>query len=224
MKVIEDTCKSKNNNLHIIEKEEVRNYSYNYDFQKFDYKEYKNIEINLKGKCQIYNAAEVLEVIDILKEKGYKIEDSAIYNGLKSVVHKARLETLCEKPLIIFDGGHNENAIKNLEENINQYYANNKKVYIISILKTKDYKTIVKNICRDNNSIFFFTSGNSKTRYVSKHELYKEARKYLNDVNMYEEEFEDAIDIATKVYDDRTILIVGSFYVYKDAVKILKKD
>ena len=72
--------------------------------------------------------------------------------------------------------------------------------------------------------IFFFTSGNSKTRYVSKNKLYKEAKKYLNDVNMYMEEFEDAINIAKKAYDDRTILIIGSFYVYKNALEVLKND
>ena len=95
-------------------------------------------------------------------------------------------------------------------------------MYIVSILNTKDYKTIIKNICQDKNAIFFFTSGNSKKRYVSKERLYKEAKKYLNDVNMYKEEFEDALDICMKVYNDRTILVIGSFYVYKDAIKYLE--
>lgn len=221
MEVIETECKSKNSKLHVIEKEDVTNYSYNSDMQKFDYKNYKDIEVNLKGKCQIYNAAQVLEVIDILKGKEYKISDEAIYNGMKTVVHRARLETLSTDPLIIFDGGHNENAIQNLEENISQYYPENKKVYIVSILKTKDYKTIVKNICKDKNAIFFFTSGNDKNRYVSKHKLYKEAKKYLNDINMYEEDFRDAINISKKVYNDRTILIIGSFYVYKTVCEVL---
>lgn len=221
MEVIESKCNEENSKLHVIEKEDIANYSYDSEMQKFDYKSYKGIEINLKGKCQIYNAAQVLEVIDILKNKEYKISDDAIYNGLKTVVHRARLETLSTDPLIIFDGGHNENAIKNLEENISQYYPDNKKVYIVSILKTKDYKTIVKNICNDKNAIFFFTSGNDKNRYVSKHKLYKEAKKYLNDINMYEEDFRDAIDISRKVYNDRTILIIGSFYVYKTVCEVL---
>lgn len=219
--IIEKTCKEKNSNLHLIEENDIKNYCIYGEYQKIDYKKYKNIEINLKGKCQIYNAAEVLEVIDILKEKGYKISDEAIYDGLKTIVHKARLEVLSKEPLIIFDGGHNENAINNLKENIEMYYPENKRVYIISILKTKDYKTIVKNLCQDKNAIFFFTSGNDKNKYLSKHKLYKEAKKYLNDVNMYKEEFEDAIDISKKVYGDRTILIIGSFYVYKTAIKCL---
>ena len=127
-------------------------------------------------------------------------------------------------PLIIFDGGHNENAVKNLEENIKEYYLNNKRVYILSILNTKDYKAIIKNICQDKNAIFFFTSGNSKKRYISKEKLYKEAKKYLNDINMYKEEFEEAINISMKVYAERTILVIGSFYVYKTICEVLKND
>ena len=218
MEVIQEECKNKKSNLHVIENKDITNYSHEGDLQKFDYKTYKNIEINLKGRCQTYNASQVLEVIDILKEKGFKIPDEAIYNGLKTVIHRARLEVLSKNPLIIYDGGHNENAIKNLEENINEYYKDNKRVYIVSILNTKDYKTIIKNICQDKNAIFFFTSGNNKKRYVSKHKLYKEAKNYLNDINMYK----DAINISKKAYNDRTILIIGSFYVYKDAIKYLE--
>lgn len=222
--IIENTCREKNATLHLVNSDEIQNYSYTLDLQKFDYKEYKNVEINLKGKAQINNAAEVLECIDILKNKGYKISKEAIYNGLKTVVHKARLETLSQNPVIIFDGGHNENAINNLRQNVEQYFSHSKKVYIISLLKTKDYKTIIKNICKEKDSIFIFTSGNDKKRYVSKEKLYKEAKKYLNDINMYKYELKDAINICKKAYSDRVILIVGSFYVYKTVCEVLKND
>ena len=221
--IIKEKCKEQKTKLHIIEKENIQNYIDTNELQKFDYKDYKNIEINLKGKVQTFNAAEVLECIEILKEKGYKIPKQAIYNGLKTVIHKARMEVLSKEPLIIFDGGHNENAILNLKENINQYVKDKKRIYIISILNTKDYKTNIKLLCEDKDAIFFFTSGNNKKRYISKNKLYKEAKKYL-DCNIYKYEFKDAIEIATKAYSDYTILIVGSFYVYKTAREVLEND
>lgn len=222
--VIQNKCNEQNSKLHIIDKSDIRNYSYNLDYQKFSYKEYENVEINLKGKSQIYNAAEVLEIIDILKSKGYRISEEKIRTGLKNIIHRARLEVLSNNPTIIFDGGHNESAINNLKENINQYYPDSKKVFIVSILKTKDYKTIIKSLCEDKNAIFFFTSGNDKKKYISKHKLYKEAKKYLNDINMYKEELENAINISKKVYGEKIILIVGSFYVYKTVCEVLKND
>ena len=218
MEVFENKCKEVNSKLHVIEKEDIKNYIFDKELQKFDYKDYENIEINLKGKSQIYNASEVLEAINILREDGYKIDKDAIYKGLKTVIHRARLEVLSKNPLIIFDGGHNENAIKNLEENINMYYPKNKKVYIISILKTKDYKTIIENICKDKNSIFYFTSGIDK-RYVPKEKLYKEAKKHLNEEKIFKEDIVKALNTCKNKYKDSTILIVGSFYVYKKVLE-----
>ena len=64
-----------------------------------------------------------------------------------------------------------------------------------------------------------------KKEYPSiKEKLYKEAKKYLNDINMYKYELKDAINICKKAYSDRVILIVGSFYVYKTVCEVLKND
>ena len=156
--------------------------------------------------------------MEILKQKGYKISEEAVRKGLSTVVHRARMELISENPLVIFDGGHNENAIRNLKTNIKEYYNENKHVYIISILKTKDYKTIIKELSEDKNAIFFLTNGNNKKTYVSKQELYRVAEGYIHTDRLFMEDFNTAIDIAKKVYSDRNIFIVGSFYVYKDVV------
>ncbi len=174
--IIQKTCKEKNNTLHIVNERDITNYSFDEDYQIIDYctndksteKEhtdsgfnyesgsYKNININLKGKCQIYNAALVLECINVLKQKGYEIKDDAIRKGLSTVIHKARFETLEDNPKIIFDGGHNEGAINNLRTTIEMYYPNKQKVYILSSLKTKDYKTVVKILAEDKKRNILF--------------------------------------------------------------------
>lgn len=222
--IIEKVAKEKNSKLHIINIEDISNYSYDFDFQKFDYKEYKNIYINLKGKKQIYNASQVLECINILKTKGYEISDNSIQEGLKDVVHRARLEILKKSPLIVFDGGHNENAINNLKENIVQYFSNyDEKIYIISILKTKDYKKIVKLLVEDNDGdVFYFTDGNDKIKYVSKEDLYNEAIKYNKNKEMFfKKELKEAVAESINKYKNSAIFIIGSFYVYKDVINLI---
>lgn len=218
--IIKEKCKEENNVLHIVNKEDVTNYSFNDEYQQINYKEYKNIKINLKGKCQIYNAAITLECINVLKQKGYKITEESIRKGLSTVIHKARFETINKKPYIVFDGGHNENAIQNLISTIKQYYPNKRKVYIISILKTKDYKTVIKLLTQDKNGIFIFTTGNDEKRYVSKEDLYKEAQKYLSN-NLYTKELNNAIKFAKDTYKEEVIMVIGSFYVYKDVISLI---
>ena len=178
--VFEKVCMEKNNKLHIVQKEDISNYHFDNKYQYFDFKDLKGIELVLKGKIQVQNASICLETIKILREQGFKIEDSAIKEGLKTVIHKARMEELNHLPLIIYDGAHNEPAIKNLQEMVEMYYSNLKRTYIISILKTKNYDKMLELLSQDKNATFILTSGNDKERYVPKEELEGCAKKYID--------------------------------------------
>jgi len=223
--IIKEICETNNNKLHMVKEADIINYKYDDEYQTFDYKDYKNIKINLKGKVQTLNASEVLAAIEVLKKKGFEIPDEAIKAGLSTVIHRARMEQISKRPLIIFDGGHNESAINNLRENLKRYYKDyEKKIYIVSILNTKDYRTIIKNLCEDKKGMFIFTNGINKKNYVDNKILCKEARKHTDESNLAVEELEDAINIAKEEYKDNLILIVGSFYVYKKTCEILNNN
>ncbi len=222
--VIKQTCLSKNNTLHLVEKENISNYSYDNNFQKFDYKKHKNIVINLKGEKQINNASICLEAVDILNKKSYKISEENVKEGLKTVVHKGRFETISEKPLIIYDGAHNKPAIENFINSINMYYKKNPKVYIISILKRKDYESMLKEILKDEESVFIFTDGNDKKAYEPKERLLKIAKKYTQNQNLYIEDLKTAIELAKGKYNKYVTFVVGSFYIYGDIIKFINAD
>lgn len=224
--IIRKTCEEKNNTLHLIKKEDWNNVSLKSEYQVFDYKNYKQIGINLKGNKQVPNSCIVLEALNILKKNGYEVSKNAIEEGLKTVVHKARFEQIYKEPTIIFDGGHNEAAIKNLKETIEQYYKNDKKVYILSILKTKDYKTVIKELIEDKESIFIFTDGTKEQDevkcYVKKEDLYNEALKYRKE-NLFMDSLENALSKCKTEYKDKTIFVIGSFYTYSEVIENLKK-
>ena len=222
-KLIEQTCICKNNKLHVVNPKNIINCTYTQDYQKFDYKNYKDIIINLKGEKQYLNGCIALECMDILREKEYYISDEAIRIGLKSVVHKVRFEKIHENPTIIFDGAHNKPAIENFVKTCDMYYKNRNKVFVISILKTKDYKMILKELLKDQKSVFIFTDGIDKERYVSKEELLKIAKDYSNNENLYIKDLEDAIDFVKEKYINNIIFFVGSFYIYGSVIKNLIK-
>lgn len=222
--IIRNTCKEKNNTLHLIKKDAWGNVSLKDGYQVFDYKNYKQIGINLKGNKQVTNACIVLETLEVLQKNGYKVSKSAIEDGLKTVVHKARFEQIYKQPTIIFDGGHNEAAIKNLKETIKQYYRTDKKVYILSILKTKDYRAVIKELMEDKEAIFIFTDGTKEQDevkcYVKKEDLYDEALKYRKE-NVFIDSLENAISKCKTEYKDKTIFVIGSFYTYSEVIENL---
>lgn len=217
-------CKEKNNKIKLVRNVDITNYHYDNNFQYIDYSNMKNLQIKLKGKKQISNAVICIEAMKILNELGYEVTQQNIRDGLKQVVHRARFEQINNNPLIIYDGGHNAPAIQNLKDTIQMYYKESLKTYIISILKTKDYKMILNLLLEDKDSHFIFTSGNDKNRYVPKEELYKIAKEINPKGNLYTKELEEAIKSILKDNQNRVNFVVGSFYVYGTVEGILRKN
>ena len=215
-------CKNKNNILHSIKKNDISNYSFDNNFQYFAYKNFENVIINLKGKVQVQNACLCLEVFKILNTLGYHIKLENIKNGLKTVVHKGRMEQLNDRPLIIFDGAHNEPAIRNLQDMIKMYYKKKKRVYIISILKRKDYNKMLELIAKDREATFILTSGNNKENYTSSDELYECMKQYTEDDKIYKKRLDNAIEDVINGKLDTVNFVVGSFYTYKTVTEILR--
>lgn len=211
--IFEKQCRLKNNKLHTISINSISNYSYDKNYQYFDYNQ-NTYSINLKGKKQIENTCVVLKTIDILKENNFDISETDILNGLKTVVHRARFETLKENPLVIFDGAHNENAMLNFIETVNNYYLNNTKTFVVSIINTKDYKSILNHLLSAfSDSKFIFTTGTDNHKFIPKETLFEYAESRISDIHM--RDFETAI----KTLNSEVNFIVGSFYIYEKARK-----
>lgn len=184
--VIKEVCDNKKSKLHIIENKEITNYSFDSSYQYFDYLDFKNLCINLKGKKQIENACIAIECSNILEENGFKIKKETIYEALKTVTHSARFEELSKTPRIIFDGAHNENAIHNFIETVNALFPKENKTFLVSIITTKDYKTILNLLLNGfDNCTFIFTDGTDDTKFFKAQILYDYA-KTLNTSNILE--------------------------------------
>ena len=217
------TCKQKNNNLYLLKNLDITNYYFDKNYQYIDFKNLKNIAIVLKGKKQIQNASICIECINILNSLGYTISENSVRKGLKTVIHKGRFEILNRNPEIIFDGAHNEDSIKNLQETINTFYKNKKRTYIISILKTKDYKKILNLLFEDKNATFIFTSGNDNQKYNNKNLLYKYASKIKTTQTILAKELDKAINYVLQEKNSNNInFITGSFYIYGDVINYIK--
>ena len=209
----------KRKTLHIVSKNDISNYSYDLNYQYFNYKNIPDLRINLKGKMQIQNASLCLETINILKTLGYFISDESVKKGLSTVVHRGRMEVLSNNPLVVYDGAHNEPAILNLLNMINMYYSDLKRVYIISILKRKDYDNMLKLLSQDKTALFILTSGNDLKRYASKEELFYSAKKYINPKSILKLSLTNAIKYVMTSSTNSVNLFVGSFYTYSTIFK-----
>jgi dihydrofolate synthase/folylpolyglutamate synthase len=142
--VIYRTAKSLNCPVAQTQPEQIVKKSRSLRGQTFDYKEWKDIEISLAGEYQFLNAALALEVIDALREKGYVIPDSAVYNGLKHVVWNGRFTVIAEEPCFIIDGAHNRDAAMQLRRTIEQYLPGKRLIFIMGVLADKEYDLVAR--------------------------------------------------------------------------------
>ena len=83
---------------------------------------YENLHLDLSGLYQKKNVITVLASIEKIKEAGFRVEESAIRQGLKNVSRitglQGRWQTLSLNPLIICDTGHNPDGIAWVVEQI----------------------------------------------------------------------------------------------------------
>lgn len=125
MKVITDTCEHEGCRLYLAADEDPV------------------YEIPLIGKHQKNNEKTVLAIIRALRDRGWKISEEAVREGLADTVWPARFEKLRDDPLFILDGGHNPQCAKALTETLDEYMPGQKVLFIMGMLKDKAYKEVL---------------------------------------------------------------------------------
>lgn len=134
-------------------------------------------ELDLRGSYQLRNLLGVLNMVEILKQKGFMIEEKEVLLALKQVQKmtglRGRWQTLSEKPLVIADTGHNEDGIKEVMENIRRYPFNKLHV-VLGMVNDKDLSKILKLFPKDAE--YYFCKA-SIPRALDENELSALARK-----------------------------------------------
>ena len=95
--------------------------------------------IPLLGEHQIVNAEAAITVLHTLY-----IEETAIRKGIAQTAWLGRMTKVSEHPRIYVDGAHNAAAWEYLRTSVEKYFTNCRVVYIIGVLKDKEYEKMVE--------------------------------------------------------------------------------
>lgn len=118
--------------------------------QKFTYRDafgtlHKDMEITIPGVCQTENAAVAIEVVEALnRQNAYGVSEENLRRGLLETSWPGRFEVLREKPYFVIDGAHNEPAAKKLVQSVSAYFSNKRIIYIMGMLKDKEYEKVAE--------------------------------------------------------------------------------
>jgi dihydrofolate synthase/folylpolyglutamate synthase len=115
------------------------------------------IKLDLLGNYQQKNLAGILKTLEVLHARGYKVSDDHISSGLKNIIAntglKGRWQILDTKPWIICDTGHNQDGIKQIIDQIDQY-TYNQLYMIIGMVSDKDISKVLELMPRAAHYIF----------------------------------------------------------------------
>ena len=179
--------------------------------RKFSYKGVP-YATQLLGSYQPYNAALALEVVEVLRQRGWSIPEEAVGAGIANTVWPARFEVVAQQPLTIVDGGHNPQGAQVLAESLRDVLPGVNPVFIISVLADKDYPEMLAEVLPLAQACVAATPPNP--RALSAAELADAIRGIAPEVPVYETDgFPQAVEKAHELAGaDGVIVAFGSLY------------
>ena len=137
--VFERVCAERNVSLKKADFDSLNLRSHSLEGQVFDCGSRKELFLPLLGDHQLHNASVVLSIADTLIEKGWKITEENIREGIRDVSWPGRFDIVGHDPLFIIDGGHNPQCIDALVKNCRDYLENRNIIALTGVLADKDY-------------------------------------------------------------------------------------
>lgn len=127
------------------------------DKDKGEVTQYLNLETELLGFYQQKNIPTVLCAASLLNEKGFKISETNIRDGIKNVIQQTgllgRWQILSHQPLVIADTGHNEAGIKEVLNQISKT-PHHHLHFVLAMVNDKDISTILSLLPKDARYYF----------------------------------------------------------------------
>lgn len=139
-------CRERGASLRMAEDDEIELMYDDLSGQDFCYCDDTPLHLNLLGDHQCRNAAAVLETVEVLRQKKWKIKPEAVEKGLREVKWPARFELIGEKPFVVADGGHNVPCAEALRANLEYYFEGKKAVFLIGMMADKDVEGFLDTI------------------------------------------------------------------------------
>lgn len=203
-------------------------------FRSFSYKEWADLRTGILGSYQPQNATVALEVVDVLRGRGWRIPDEAVRAGVAQTRWPGRFEIVegGSSPdgfAIVVDGGHNPQGARALADSLAEVFPGRKPVFVIGVLEDKDYPRMLEDALPLGSAFVCVTPDNP--RALPAHKLARAIRWTGQDllgcsacVNpVVARDFEDAIRRARELADpDGLICAFGSLYsvaALKEAVR-----
>ncbi len=223
MKVLRQAALLRKAKFFTADVDRAKKIRYGVTKQQFSYGGYKDLTITMAGQFQIDNAVAAVEIIMALGRLGYPAAEAQLRQGLLETKWRGRFEVIGRKPLFIADGAHNEDASRRLAESIRFYFTNRRILYIMGMLKDKEYEKVIQNTFEMAEQIITVTPPVCE-RALHAYELAQAVSAYHDSVTVADS-VQEAVEIAYLLagQDKETVIIAfGSLSYLGELIHIVE--
>ncbi len=194
MRTLRQAASSRRAKFFTADASRARNVWYGATKQRFSYDKYKDIEIAMLGQFQTENAVLALEVITALGRLGYPVAEDKLRQGFAQTRWPGRFDVIGKNPLFIADGAHNEDASLKLAQSLRFYFPDRRMIYIMGMLRDKEYDKVIHNTCDLAEHIITVTPPVAD-RALHAYELAQAVKPYHDSVTVADS-VQEAVEIA----------------------------
>ena len=213
--VINDTCERMNNSLFIPNVRGIIAVENRIDGVKFTYNstEYK---LSMSGEYQVYNAVTAIEACRVLG-----LDEKSIKQGIEAAKVPARMEVISSSPLVLLDGGHNEDGGKAVAESLTSM-LNGKRIFaVIGMMADKNVESYLEKVATLCSFVAATTVADNP-RAMTADEIEQKAKIYCKNTKHFSSA-QEAIEYAKKnISDYDCLLVCGSLYLAGEVRNQLK--
>ena len=154
--VIEETCRQKRSPLFQL----GIDFRYEYRAVRTDHqaigasvadieaphRQWKNLQLPLIGEHQARNLAASLMTMEVLADRGWKISDNAVTDGLARLRWPGRIEILGTRPTIVVDAAHNWAAVAALLRTLDESFSARRRILVFAATRDKDVAGMLRQL------------------------------------------------------------------------------
>ena len=218
LEIFETTCRRKRAKLFVLGQDftvrRTKDYSFNYTGP---HTTLKNLKTNLPGPHQAVNAAMALTSVNLLAGHGFKVTESYLRAGLKSVFWPGRAEKIPGepgKPDLMLDGAHNPGAARVLAKMLAG--LSYRRIHmVLGIMADKDIATIMHSLLPKADRLYLTRP--EYERAAAPEVLADFAKGYKGPVKVIQK-LPEAIETArSEAGADDLVVITGSLFTVGEA-------
>ncbi|ORU01381.1 Dihydrofolate synthase / Folylpolyglutamate synthase [Anaerovibrio sp. JC8] len=120
-------------------------------------------KLSLLGLHQVSNSALAAAAVMLLAVNDLRITQRALKQAMANVKWPGRFEVIPRDGFeLIIDGAHNPAGIKTLRESLDYYYPDQQRIFVLGILRDKDFEGMLEILLRPEDRVIFTTPSSER--------------------------------------------------------------